>query len=463
MTVTPSFDPETAAIRFGTGLSPSIAPPGSVAEMMATLRGQDIMASRFAVPVFEDILLRLTEVGRLQKIKRRQKGTEAAKAADKAIRKLKQGARRDQAEWLTRVVSRAVFTPDGFRERLTRFWADHFTVEGKQGIMRGVASTYVEEAIRPNLTGSFATLITEAVTHPMMLLYLDQESSAGPGSPFAKRKGRGINENLARELLELHSLGVNGGYTQTDVRELAELLTGMSFTRQDGFVFRPEMAEPGAETVLGASYGGPTPDMGDIRAFLADLAVKPETADHIAWKLAVHFVSDAPPEDLITALKEVFLASAGDLAAVYETLLSHPSSWRPSDEKVKQPIGFVTSALRALQVDEYRLDELTPKTAGLYLSLPMRVMGQSWENPTGPDGWPEEAAAWITPQGVAGRIQWAMAVPRVLRPKLPDPRQLLTDALGARATDALRFAAQGAETKWEGVGLVLASPAFQRR
>ena len=464
MTLTPApFTPDTAAIRFGTGLSPQLSAPQSVAAMLSDLSGPDTIGDRFPVPVFEDLIPTLTEIGRLQRIKRRQKGTEAAKSANKSIRKLKQKARSDQAEWLSQAVARSVFTSDGFRERLARFWADHFTVEGKAGVLRGAASTYVEEAIRPNLTGAFARLMTAAVTHPMMLIYLDQYNSAGPGSPLARRKGRGINENLAREVLELHSLGVDGGYTQRDVSELAELLTGMSFNRLDGFVFRPDMAEPGAETVLGRSYGGAVPDMEDIRRFLSDLSLQPQTARHIAWKLARHFVSDTPDPTLVRSMAASFLASGGDLMALYSAMLSNPRSWAGADQKIKQPFGFVTSALRAIGMEDRRLTALKPKEIGLYLALPLRTMGQAWEDPTGPDGWPEEGAAWITPQGVAGRIQWAMAVPRVLRPKLPDPRALVDVALGDRAGEDIRFAAQGAETKWEGVGLVLSSPAFQRR
>ena len=457
------FLPETAAIRFGVGLRQDKALPQSVTEMLKTLAGTDDMATAYPVPKFEAQLKVLSEIGRLQKIKRKQRGTQAGKVADKGIRKLKQQARRDQGKWFIQSTLRTMMTEDGFRERLVRFWADHFTVEGKQGVLRNSVSTYVEEAIRPNLTGSFGQLMTAAVTHPMMLIYLDQFRSVGPSSEIALKKGRGLNENLSREVLELHSLGVGAGYTQKDVTELAKLFAGMSFSREDGFVFRANMAEPGAETVLGKSYGGDRADFRDIETFLNDLALKPQTAQHIAWKLARHFVSDTPPVGLVAAIARAFQDSGGDLMALYEALLTHDAAWTQQDQKVKLPYGFMSSALRALEVSPDRLTALNFKDTRLYLGTPLRVMGQDWQNPTGPDGWPEEESHWITPQGIAGRIQWAMTVPRVLRPDLPDPRAFLPAALGVRATDALRFAANGAATKWEGIGLILSSPVFQRR
>lgn len=458
------FDPDTAAIRFGTGLGPSVGPPASVRAMLARLAGPDDMAARFPIPVFSALLPDIARFGGLQKQRKMAPDQARKKALQREIRNLRRTAREGQAHYLRAAVARSVYAPDGFRERLTQFWANHFTVQGKGGLFRSAVSTYVEEAIRPNLAGSFSALVTAVVTHPMMLLYLDQANSAGPGSRLAQRRaGRGLNENLARELLELHTLGVDGGYTQKDVRQLAELFTGMSVAPDKGFVFRPAMSEPGAETVLGKSYGGGPPGMQDIRAFLGDLAIHPDTARHISWKLARHFVADDPDAALVDHLARRFSQTGGNLSEVYAALLDHPAAWVKTDRKTKPPFDFIVSALRAIDVDERRLTTLTPRATGLYIATPMQVMGQKFEAPTGPDGWPEEGPAWITPQGIAGRIQWAMSVPRVVRPDLPDPRVFLEHALGRRASKALGFAAGAAATKWEGVGLILASPEFQRR
>lgn len=459
-----SFDPDTAAIRFGMGLGPGRKPMGSAPQMIAALGARDAAAARFSIPKFTALLPEISKLSELQRAQRKAEGSARQKEIMKEIRAARRRARLAQAEYMKATIARGVYSDDAFRERLTRFWADHFTVKGKNGVLRTAVSPYIEEAIRPNLTGSFAELLTQVLTHPMMLLYLDQALSVGPASRLGKRReGRGLNENLAREVLELHTLGVGGAYDQDDVRQLAELFTGLSVSRDKGFVFRPGIAEPGAETVLGKSYGGGRARLGDIKAFLSDLAVHPDTGAHISRKLVRHFVADDPDPELVAHVAARYRESGGDLTAVYDALLGHPAAWAMPDRKAKQPYDFVVSSLRALGMPQDRLMGLKPQQVALYLAVPMQVMGQAWENPTGPDGWPEEAEAWITPQGIAGRIQWAMTVPQVARPDLPDPRDFLRQTLGARASGALEFAAKGAATKWEGIGLILASPEFQRR
>ena len=458
-----TFDPKLAEIRFGTGLSPVRAAPASTAEMLRRLQGPDVMAARHPIPRFETLIPALTEFFEQSRLLRQKRGSEEAKAAQKRIRALRKAGRENQQLYLNATLRRAAGTEDGLRERLTRFWADHFTVKGKQGILIFSAATYVEEAIRPHLTGSFAALLKSAVTHPMMLAYLDQVNSAGPTSAKVKKQGGGLNENLAREVMELHTLGVGADYSQADVRQLAELFTGLSYDPRKGFLFRPFFAEPGAETVLGQEYGGGQPALADVHAVLDDLARHPATARHIATKLATHFVADTPEPALIDHIAAAFHDSGGDLMATYGALLDPPAAWDPRLSKARQPFDFVAATLRALDMPGKQIEALGPKDTGLYLALPMQVMGQSWEAPVGPDGWPEAEADWITPQGMAGRIQWAMMVPGLLRPELPDPRAFVDTALGGTASDTLRFAASAAETRAVGIGLVLISPEFQRR
>jgi uncharacterized protein (DUF1800 family) len=295
----------------------------------------------------------------------------------------------------------------------------------------------------------------------LMLHYLDQQGTAGPNSPQAQKYPNrlGFNENLAREMIELHTLGVGGPYTQTDVRELAELLTGLAFRAETGTDFRPPLAEPGAETILGQSYGGDGPaTLHDIHAALHDLARHPATARHIAGKLATHFVADAADPDLVAKIEKTWLATGGDLLSVYEALLTHPAAWDPAPGNVKQPFDYIASACRALDIPA---DVLTRRVVPL-VQTPMRLMGQFWQEPMGPDGLPEEDRAWISPQGLAARVQWAFMVPQLFREDLPDPRDFVDTALGSRAPDAVRFAASAAETRADGIGVVLASPAFQR-
>lgn len=458
-----SFAPQKAAIRFGEGLSPDVAPPASVEAILTGLQGPDGAASAFPIAKFEALLPEMEKVQKLRREYRRGRNGPDADKLQKAFRKARGSYNRALLKSFAAGLGRSITTEDGFRERLTRFWADHFTVVGRDAITRFAVPHYVEEAIRPNVKGTFADLLTAAVLHPMMLHYLDQTSSVGPNSPVGQRGKRGLNENLARELLELHSVGVDAAYTQKDVRELAELLTGLTANLRDGFAFRPKIVEPGAETILGASFGGEKPNIEDIRTALQFLGTHPATARHIATKLATHFVSDSPSEDLVASIEARFLATDGDLMEVYGALLEQPDSWATFGEKVKQPIDFVASTMRALAAPPKVFENYNRRKLTAYLGGPLAAMGQTWLRPGGPDGWPEEAEAWITPQGLAARLQWALSAPSAVFRGLPDPREFLTTALGDLADERLVFAAKAAETRREGIGLILASPAFQRR
>ena len=456
-----AYNPKTAAIRFGTGLSPMISPPASVEVMLARLAGSDLMAARFPIDGFSQVAAVMREIRSLNR--QRRKEPEKASEIKDRIRGLRKNARRAQAGMLRSNIARSLYTEDGLRERLVRFWADHFTVVGKNGVLRYAVATYVEDAIRPHITGPFSELLKAAVFHPMMLFYLDQVNSVGPKSLVAVRKpARGINENLAREVLELHTLGVDGTYRQKDVAELAKLFAGLTYRSKTGFAYAPKMAEPGAETVLGKSYGGYIQDLFHVTDFLDDLAVHPDTARHLARKLVVHFVSDDPDAALVEHVAAAYRDSGGDLMATYRAMLMHDAAWDMPAEKVKQPIDFVISSLRGLGLEEQVFTGLNWKKMRILIIAPMGLMGQTWERPNGPDGWAEEAEHWITPQGLAARIQWAMTVPAVLLPELPEPLALSKTALGGQASADLLQAVAKTGTKSDGVGLVLVSPEFQR-
>lgn len=460
------FDTQLAEIRFGYGLSPLMAGPSSAEAMLDGLRGPDEIVEQFPIEPFTEFRNRMIASQEQRNIRRKNRGTPAAEAARKQRNLLNKDARIAKAEWQGQTMLRRAHTKTAFRERLVAFWADHFTAQGKRGVIRRATSPYIEDAIRPHINGSFAELVQAAVMHPLMLDYLDQTRSIGPGSERALKMGPkrnpGLNENLAREVIELHTLGVDGPYTQEDVTQLAELFTGMTFQPQNGFKFRKDYVEPGAETILGKSY----PDaynVAPVRAVLNDLAMHPATMRHIAQKLAVHFVSDAPDEDLVNRIEQTFEASEGDLMAVYEVLLTHGSSWVRELVNYKPPIDFVSSAIRAFAMPASAFEGLNEKDYLRNFGLRLVEMGQPWEKPPGPDGWPEEDAYWITPQGVATRVRWAMTVPTRLLPELPDPRDFAVSALGDYGNETVRFAASAAESKREGIGLVLMSPQFQRR
>ncbi|MGK7754075.1 MULTISPECIES: DUF1800 domain-containing protein [unclassified Roseovarius] len=457
------FDPARAAIRFGCGLSPAIPAPESVNAMLEALAGPDRAAERFPAAGFEAVREAHVAVTEARRRIRNGKSEAEREAALKDRQDATRELRRDAVGWFGQTLMRRVKTEDGFRERLVGFWADHFTAQGPGGALRFGYAGYVEDAIRPHVGGRFSDMLKAAVTHPLMLIYLNQTQSVGPGSAVVTRRGKklGLNENLARELLELHTLGVGGPYDQSDVRDLAKLLTGLAYLRRKGFVYRAGHAEPGPLAFMGRRYGDKVPELGRVMAVLEDLAAHPATAAHLARKMAVHFTGDAPDAGLVDAMAQAFRASDGRLPAMYAAMLEHPAAWAEDGGNVKQPLDFMASSLRALDVSERHLS-LKYRAVSRYFLNPLILMGQSWGAPPGPDGFPEDDAAWITPQRMAARLQWGMTVPFRLMRTLPDPRDFVEVALGPGAPEPVRFAARAAETRAEGVGLVLASPAFQR-
>lgn len=452
------FDPTLAAVRFGSGLSPIIGPPADAVALLA-----DIDTSfTYSVPNFDDVVPSQRAFQQANKARNKARGTDQAEAVEQAFRDLRLVVNGIFDQSLRSSFARQVGADIGFKARLGTFFADHFTVKSGNGAQRHLVTPYVEDAIAPHLNGHFSVMLRAVVTHPMMLLYLQQVQSVGPLSPLGKRRNRGINENLARELLELHTLGVDGTYAQADVRELAELLTGLTYNGQRGFFYDGRFAEPGAETVLGITYDV-ADGLDNILRAVDDLAVHPQTARHIATKIAVAFVADTPDVGLVDAMAAAFVATDGFLPAVYASMLDHPAAWGAELQKIKSPQRFITSAMRALGVTGDEMDQASGRNLRGLIIGPLRVMGQPWERPNGPDGWPDDSTAWISPQGMAGRISWAMTAPRKLvRDRMPDPRDFVQTALGPLASQDVIFAASAAEVRDEGIGVVLASPAFQR-
>lgn len=459
-----SFSPEIAAKRFGYGLSPRVDAPQSVERMLNGLRGPDYMQQRFAVGTYRDLQAQHVIYMRFNKHANANGGTPEGDVSDKKKQELRKQTVRSYAQDYVQTQLRRINTPDGFRERLVAFWADHFTAFGRATLMRQAAPQYVEEALRPHVGGRFVDMLLSAVRHPVMLHYLDQDGSVGSNSALSLRRkdGRGVNENLAREVLELHTLGVEGPYAQTDVRALANLFTGLTRRHDFSFRFAPAYAEPGPQNVMGRAYEGKI-SMVRIEAVLSDLAAHPATAAHIARKLAVHFVSDMPSDGLVADMTAAFLDSDGDLVQVYAAMLGHRDAWLGPATNIRPPDEFISASLRGLGVSADVLNGLELKHINGIFLRPLVVMGQTWLRPNGPDGSDEADGAWVTPQGVAGRMEWAMRAPKRLMDPLPDPKAVLRDALGANAPQKVVFAASAAESRAEAIGLILMSPAFQRR
>lgn len=441
-----------AHIRFGFGFRPDSQSIGGPQDLLGQV--ERTSAAEFT----QDAVARRALLERYRVASRKERKGELPKADVKAIN---QDISRLIVKDFRRVLSNQVTSPAGFAERLVAFWADHFTVSARGRLLSLLRAAFVEEAVRPNIGGSFGDMLVASTLHPGMLVYLDQNSSIGPNSMAGLDRNKGLNENLAREILELHTLGVGSGYSQVDVTQFAELLTGIRFTKH-GVQFMPRFAEPGAETVLGVSYGSKSGSLADVEEALRDIALRPETARHLARKLVVHFVDDMPNEKLVEHIAQAYLSSGGDLMETYGALLEHPAAWAEELRKVKQPRDYVVSSLRAFGFDAGFIADLTEKEIRNGIYHPLSSMGQVPNRPSGPDGWPEEASAWITPATLSARIQWSVELARKFGQDL-DPRAFLKGALSDAASQNTSFLVAGSEAKWEGVTLVLASPEFNRR
>jgi len=351
-----------------------------------------------------------------------------------------------------------VRTRDPVRERLVAFWSNHFTVSAKRFFVAPLVGPYEREAIRPHVFGKFEDMLLAVVRHPAMLLYLDNAASIGPRSMGGRFTRRGLNENLAREILELHTLGVKGGYKQADVRALAKLLTGWSV---EGLGKRQPMTgryhfvglahEPGAKTLLGKRYdqGGEAEGVAALKA----LAHHPATARFVATKLARHFIADKPPSAAIRILERNFLETGGDLAALSRTLIGLDAVWRAPLPKVKSPYDYTISIFRALA-----FDRVPPK--GYYPAF--YLLGQLPFAAPSPKGWPDTAADWLAPEALMRRVEFAHAIAQRL-PRRIDSVAVMEASIGPVAKPATRRAIARAPSAREAMALLFASPEFQRR
>ncbi|HLH92689.1 MAG TPA: DUF1800 family protein [Xanthobacteraceae bacterium] len=348
---------------------------------------------------------------------------------------------------------RALDAETGFVERLVWFWSNHFCVSADK--VHPYVGAFEREAIRPHVLGHFADMLLAVESHPAMLLYLDNAHSMGPDSIAGHNQHKGINENLAREIMELHTLGVRTGYSQADVTNFANVISGWSIfpprDQENGgeFNFNARMHEPGPQTVAGHTYAGMGFDQG--AAVLLDLARNPATAKHIATKLARHFVADDPPPQLVEALRASFVKSDGDLRELARTLLLSPEAWAAPRSKLKRPGEWLVATARATGV---RSPDVRP------LLNAQNMLGEPLWRPPAPKGFDDVNAAWM--DGIAQRLEIANQVAHRVSPA-DDPRALVDTALGPLASAETRQAVARAETRPEAVAMLLMSAEFQRR
>jgi uncharacterized protein (DUF1800 family) len=347
-----------------------------------------------------------------------------------------------------------------FAERLVWFWSNHFAVSSLNGRAAMFAGAFEREAIRPHISGTYEGMAQAVVHHPAMLLYLDNAESIGPNSPQGLRSKKGLNENLGRELMELYTLGVDGGYTQADVVAMARLLTGWSLDNQggdSGFRYYPQRHEPGPVTLRGKTYEG----YDGAVAAVSDLAHDPATAHHIAQKFAVAFIADDPPTSSVVRLEKTFRDTHGNLRALAETAINDPVAWKPGRGKMRTPVEYVTASYRLLGLPHATNDPdaVTKQVKGAMGAA--RLMGQFPLSPPSPKGWPESSEAWSGPDAVLDRIEWARQIGQRL-PKVFDAAAVAEMGLGPLLSAATRTAMAQASTPGEGVALLLSSPEFQR-
>ncbi len=350
------------------------------------------------------------------------------------------------------LVNHAAATPTPFRERLAWFWANHFSVSLRGGRTAAFGGDFVRTAIRPNVTGRFGDMLLAVMRHPAMLTYLDNAGSVGPNSPAGLRTGKGLNENLARECLELHTLSPASGYTQADVTNFARLITGWSVSNGQqgpaGFRFRAEVHEPGGQAVLGQDF--PDGEAGGIAA-LAFLAAHPATHRHLATKLVRHFVADDPAAADVGRVAAVLRDTDGDLGQAAGALVGLPRAWQPL-AKLRSPQDYVLAALRAADLPA----DNRPDAAAV-----MRALGQPVFGAPFPIGWPDQAADWAGPEAMMRRVEWAYGFSG--RAASLDPAALAEASLGPLLAPATASAMCGAGSRRDALTLLFTSPEFQRR
>lgn len=436
-----------AATRFGLGVRPDdeeIIFRGAKQWLLLQIEHPEDNSADFASLLSgRDITLRLMR---------------ARKAGDKELaEETRRSFKEITIEELRARIRHAVITRIPLYERLVNFWSNHFTVSVKKGPVAGLAGSFEREAIRPNVCGNFADMLLAVYRHPAMLLYLDNVQSSGPDSKAGIRRGVGLNENMAREIMELHTLGVDGGYRQSDVNNFAKILTGWGIGGLESaspgvFAFAENRHEPGPQTILDKTY----PDGGEIQgiAALKDLAANPATAQHISFKLARHFIADNPPELLVKKLSAAFLESNGNLKTVYETLLGLPEAWSFMEPKVKSSYDLVISAARLCAgKNDLNLD---------YCLQSLKFLGNVPFTADSPAGFPDTVAEIAGPEAVLRRVEWAELAAIKLGPSY-SYKQLANISIAPIVTEKTKEALSGATSEREGMALLLASPEFQKR
>jgi len=382
----------------------------------------------------------------------------AAKAGDTEVQKSQAGGRlKIFTDEMAGRFQLGFATTRPFAEHLVWFWTNHFTVSTTAGRTLNFAGAFEREAIRPYIADTFENMLLAVASHPAVLVYLNNVASIGPHSRAGERTGKGRNENLGRELMELYSLGVDGGYTQADVIALANILTGWSLDPQapSGFGFFPNRHEPGPQILRGRRYND------DLRSGIQavrDLAHDPHTARHIATKFATYFIADQPSPQSVVRLETVFNKTGGNLKALAAAAVEDPAAWTPAPAKMRSPVEYVTAGYRLLGLP--RGDNAAQQIRAAMGSA--RNMGEFPMTASSPNGWPLVSDAWTGPDAVLNRIEWAKQVGARMPPDF-NAATVADAGMGPLLAPATRTAMARAESQGDALALLIASPEFQRR
>jgi len=460
-----SLEGAIAAHRFGLGARPGeidsasknpkawlLAQIDHPAEQPKSTDGQPLLNS--------GQLLKIEEQFRINKFMSKSRGIKSDPKAGDPKAGRGQNTRREQ--YLREIGARTVLgitTERPLAERLVWFWSNHFTVSA-----RGQTALYVgafeREAIRPHINGMFEDMLFAVCMHPAMLIYLSNFRSIGPDSAAGDKSGKGLNENLGRELLELHTLGVDGGYTQADVIAMAKLLTGWSVyaDRPSGFGFYANHHEPGSITLRGKTY--PAGWDGSVAA-IRDLAHDPATARHVAGKFAQHFMGDDPPAASVSNLEKTFKDTRGNLHALAEAAVNDPAAWTPEPKKMRPPIEYVTAAMR---LTAWPHGKAGGQEDGQLRQI-VRASQQMGQMPFGapsPKGWPDDSDSWTGADALLDRIEWAKGVGNTLS-GTADAIAIAEQGLGPLLRAATKSVMAKASSQGEALALLLSSPEVMRR
>jgi uncharacterized protein (DUF1800 family) len=345
---------------------------------------------------------------------------------------------------------------NSFNWRCLEFFSNHFSVTAQGQVMAGLAPTLEREAIAPNLFGHFEDLLLAVCKHPAMLIYLNNEISIGPSTRFAK-KNRGLNENLAREILELHTLGIDGGYKQGDVTELAKGITGWSVgkinkDKQQGFIYRTRRHEPGTRVLMSKRYSAEGLMQGE--KMLRDLANHPQTARFISTKIIKSFISDQAPEELINHLTTQWLSSKGHLKTVFKALINHPLAWQSQQQKYKTPREYIVSTYRALAIKRLPFQQIQRALA---------TLGQSPFKAGSPAGYSDQQQDWDGASALMARINWASQLAGQKRLETIDIETLIVSVFGHSLSAHSYQVITRAESRQQALTLLLLCPEFLRR